>query len=868
MTEPEETPKPDFSSFNTDARDQSRVNNFGEFNANTVNFGDRIESQRSVLITEIDPIPPRRVAETWIDRTQPQADLIERIQSGRVLLTEVVADGGFGKSLLAGWVYETAQSQFDQALWVNFQKQPSFNAFGLWVLQEIGFLIQDESIPDEYLITQTIYRLSERRCLLVMDQLEEIEQSADRPSFEAFLEQWQQRGRKSTILVTTRNRFVGQDSVRYVLPGFTPQEGAAFLQKQKISASEEVNLEQLSTLAEGHPLLLNLAASWLKETAVGRLNETGLSFFERLFQNNLGDPEAKVEEIFQLLLRQLPERLQTALLEVSVYQNPFDVERAQAMQAEMTEADLELLETRGFLLKREEYWTLHPLMRQFAEETLRERQLEFEAHRKAVEFFTSCLPLELAKLEQDDIENLLDGYLAAFHHYCELSNYKAAYAVISDCYSWLDLWGYYHILVSIYERLTTAWRNHLPTTEEEQKKFSAVLCNLGIAYRSLSQYEKAIELYQQSLKITQEIGDRHGEANNLGNLGSAYYSKGQYEKAIELYQQSLTIKQEIGDRECEAVALGNLGSAYRSLGQYEKAIELYQQSLKIQQELGYFRYAAATLSNLGLAYDLKCLYEKAIELYQQSLIINQAVGDRHGEAATLCNLGNIYNSLSQYEKAIELYQQSLTINQAIGDRRGEAYNFGNLANAYYFLGQYEKAIELYQQSLTINQAIGDRHGEANQLGNLGSVYRSLNQYGKAIELYEQSLKIDQVIGDRNGEAINFFNQAFAYTKVGEPLTAKQSYEAAKAIFEELELDYRVKQCEQAIYDLNQTLVMQLPVAPSIGDEEANQAEEDWLQKSMPTVQPSTSSSSQSQAQWLPYVAIAVTVFILIILVQR
>lgn len=865
MTEPEETLKPDPSNFNTDARDQSRVNNFGEFNANTVNFGDRIESQRTVLITEIDPIPPKREPDTWIDRTQPQADVMERIGSDRVLLTEVVAAGGFGKSLLACWAYEVAQARFDYALWVNFQKQPSFNAFGLWVLQEIGFLVQDESISDEHLITQTIYRLSERRCLLVMDQLEEIEQSVDRPSFGAFLEQWQQRGRRSTILVTTRNQFVAEDAVRYVLSGFTPQEGAIFLKKQTISASEEDCLEQLSTLAEGHPLLLKLAASWLRETAAGQLNETGLSFFERLFENNLGDPEAKVEEIFQLLLEQLPELLQTALLEVSVYQNPFDVERAQAMQPQVMEADLELLETRGFLLKRQDLWTLHPLVRQFVEETLRERQLEVGAHQKAVDFFTARLP---AKPEQNDIENSLDDYLAALHHHCELGNYETAYDLMAECYNWLNLRGYYRILVDIYERLTTAWKSNLSTTEEEQKKFSAALCNLGIAYRSLGQYGTAIELYQQTIKICQEIGAHHGKAATLGNLGNVYYSLGQYGKAIELHEQALKIRQELGDRDSEAAILGNLGSAYRSLGQYGKAIELYQQAIKIAQEIGNFRYKAATLGNLGLVYDAQGQYGKAIELYQQVLKVHQVVGDRHSEAATLGNLGSAYHSLDQYDKAIELYQQAIKIDQKIGNRNGEANILGNLGNAYHSLGQYDKATELYQQALKIQREIGDRNGEATNLGNLGGAYFSKGQYDRAIELFGQALSIQQQIGDRNGEAINFFNRAFAYTAIGEPLTAKQSYEAAKAIFEELELDYRVKQCEQAIYALNQTLVTQPPVAPSIGDEKANQVEEDWVQKSMPNAQPLPARSSQGQIQWLPYVAIAVTVFILIIILQR
>ena len=82
---------------------------------------------------------------------------------------------------------------------------------------------------------------------------------------------------------------------------------------------------------------------------------------------------------------------------------------------------------------------------------------------------------------------------------------------------------------------------------------------MGSSYYVLGQYERAIELYQQSLDLATEISDRRGEANSLGNLGSSYHALGQYERAIEFYQQSLDLATEISDRRGEANSLGNLG---------------------------------------------------------------------------------------------------------------------------------------------------------------------------------------------------------------------------------------------------------------------------------------------------------------------
>ncbi len=45
------------------------------------------------------------------------------------------------------------------------------------------------------------------------------------------------------------------------------------------------------------------------------------------------------------------------------------------------------------------------------------------------------------------------------------------------------------------------------------------LTNIGVVFFKLGQYQQALTYSQQSLTINREIGDRHGEGNNLGNIG-------------------------------------------------------------------------------------------------------------------------------------------------------------------------------------------------------------------------------------------------------------------------------------------------------------------------------------------------------------
>jgi hypothetical protein len=82
------------------------------------------------------------------------------------------------------------------------------------------------------------------------------------------------------------------------------------LRRQGVGAEDAGAMETLVQVAEGHPLLLGLAVSWLRQEAGGMIDRAGLDFFAGLFQKYRGDAEAKVEEIFSRLFEDLPERLQ------------------------------------------------------------------------------------------------------------------------------------------------------------------------------------------------------------------------------------------------------------------------------------------------------------------------------------------------------------------------------------------------------------------------------------------------------------------------------------------------------------------------------------------------------------------------------
>ncbi|MEG4055120.1 MULTISPECIES: CHAT domain-containing tetratricopeptide repeat protein [unclassified Microcoleus] len=322
----------------------------------------------------------------------------------------------------------------------------------------------------------------------------------------------------------------------------------------------------------------------------------------------------------------------------------------------------------------------------------------------------------------------------------------------------------------------------LAQTQAQRKAEADRLLDQGRQQYQISQFQAALQSWQQALIIYREIKDRQSEGKALGNLGVAYDSLDDYAKAIEYAQHSLAISREIKDRQSEGRALGNLGAAYLSLGDYAKAIEYAQQVLAIAREIKDRQSEGKALGNLGLAYLTLGDYAKAIEYQQQKLAIAREIKDRQGEGKALGHLGTAYFYLGDYAKAIEYQQQKLAIAREIKDRQGEGVALGHLGTAYLYLGDYAKAIEYQQQKLAIAREIKNRQGEGGALGNLGMAYLYLGDYAKAIEYAQQSLVIAREIKNRESEGTHLNNLGVALSNSGNlPAAEKTLLDSIKVL---------------------------------------------------------------------------------------
>jgi tetratricopeptide (TPR) repeat protein len=104
----------------------------------------------------------------------------------------------------------------------------------------------------------------------------------------------------------------------------------------------------------------------------------------------------------------------------------------------------------------------------------------------------------------------------------------------------------------------------------------------GVYCLDLRQHPRErVRWLEPAFAAAQRLKQRQWKSASLGNLGIAYKNLGEYRRAIEYYEQSLAIKREIGDRQGEANSLFNSAFALDQLGDRPAAIAHAEAALKI-----------------------------------------------------------------------------------------------------------------------------------------------------------------------------------------------------------------------------------------------------------------------------------------------
>ena len=210
----------------------------------------------------------------------------------------------------------------------------------------------------------------------------------------------------------------------------------------------------------------------------------------------------------------------------------------------------------------------------------------------------------------------------------------------------------------------------------------------------------------------------------MNNIGIWYWKDADYSRAIEYYEQSLAIKEELGDTRNYGKTLNNLGEVYYDMGDFSNAIGQFDKSIAIKEKLNDNAGLNSTLLNLGQAQLYNTDFDSALLNFKRSLTISNMFNVSYQIAYRHEGIGTAYFNLANYDSAAYYFEKADNI--YLGDPINRLSTLSWLAITYMKKGQKREArdhINIFDELIEKNDPKSD--DIISLYWNMYQVYRSL-----------------------------------------------------------------------------------------------------------------------------------------------
>ncbi|MDO6852287.1 tetratricopeptide repeat protein [Cellulophaga lytica] len=233
---------------------------------------------------------------------------------------------------------------------------------------------------------------------------------------------------------------------------------------------------------------------------------------------------------------------------------------------------------------------------------------------------------------------------------------------------------------------------------------------LGVDYRRIDAIRTALDYNQQALELAESVKkpskDLKRSINvSLNSIGNLYHSLEQYNLAINRYNASLKIEEELGNKLGLAINYQNIGEALEEQGKLEEALEKYRTSLAYNEEIDSDKGQVICNNSIAQVYLKQNKTKKAIVLLETALVGAKQIGDKYITAFVEANMGWAYMQLNKIEKAENHIKRSLEIGKDQGIPRIIALGTKRLSELEQLKGNHDNALTYYKRAIELEKKI-------------------------------------------------------------------------------------------------------------------------------------------------------------------
>ncbi|HSH04393.1 MAG TPA: tetratricopeptide repeat protein [Anaerolineae bacterium] len=258
----------------------------------------------------------------------------------------------------------------------------------------------------------------------------------------------------------------------------------------------------------------------------------------------------------------------------------------------------------------------------------------------------------------------------------------------------------------------------------DDKEYLPYIYNtVASCYRNLGNRSEALEYQFKQMKVSEQIGDRHGLAVSTVGIGISYNDMGDFERTLEYFQKGLEIFRELGNKYWIALSLNNISYAWFQKGDYEEALKFGFECLEFARTHNNRRMETSVCNTIGEIYVKSGDTEQAKKYIEQGLTLARELNYPDYQMDSHKLMGEIYHQHEIYDAAIPQFEAALEIATEANHKQFMYDCNLHLSQAHEILGNYQKSLYHHKQYHEIRQSVFNEESRQ-QLQNLEVLYRT------------------------------------------------------------------------------------------------------------------------------------------------
>ena len=217
---------------------------------------------------------------------------------------------------------------------------------------------------------------------------------------------------------------------------------------------------------------------------------------------------------------------------------------------------------------------------------------------------------------------LLDLPRALDYHLLALKTAEKLSDSVSISKSYNNIGNIFNAMDEYNKALEYYFKSYNTSTKDlNGEDLASILSNIGQVYTHLNKLDTALLYNMRALEIRKRYGYTEGVIISLNNLGTTYQHKLEYQKALDCFNNELKLAIEIESQQDQSQALFNIASINRELKNYREAITYVKKSIAISQLLGTkndikedYKFLAETYWNMKKADSSSVYYNYYLKL--------------------------------------------------------------------------------------------------------------------------------------------------------------------------------------------------------------------------------------------------------------